>query len=136
MNKTAFFAAAIVGMSALSGSAFAQSKTVVPGNQVGKTSEVTGQGAMKSDTGTTGMDAPVANSSQETIVPGNTQEIQNNDAEVRKSVAAGTDAMAPANGDASAVQPSAAGAPGNAEDMSKPNTSATEELNKPKTMQK
>ncbi len=135
MKKTALFAATVLGLSAFSASAFAQTKTVVPGSNVGQTSEVTGQAAMKSDT-SSGMAAPVADPSQDTVVPGNTQAIENKDAEVRKDVAAGTDAMAPSNGVAPAVQPSAEGAPGNAENMSKPNTSSTEELNKPKTMAK
>lgn len=136
MKKTTLFAATLFGASALAVSAFAQTTTLVPGSQTGTEANVESQKANAAES-EMAPDATTANTSEQTIVPGNTQEIENNNADERNAVAAGTaDKAAPTTMDPVAVQPSDEGAPGNAEDMSKPNTSATQELNKPKTMQK
>ncbi len=90
MKKTALFAATVLGVSALSASAFAQKEVLVPGSEAAKTAAET-QSRDNVAAGTaTSADAVVANPTQETLVPGNTQEIDDNESKERDAIAAGT----------------------------------------------
>lgn len=99
MKTTTILSAAIISATALTASAYAQNKPMVPGSETTQdTMQNNSRENVANDGAMTNMDAPKVEGS-ETILPGSTGNQDLQDAQTRDSVAAGTDAMGTTTGD-------------------------------------